>query len=327
MKAGFRKTGRETLTLDGSLQHTGFTRVSGGTLLLAAEDVLSSGSVHEVQTTAILDLNDFNQRIAGLHGGGTVSLGNARLTIDSGLNHTFSGMINGGGDLVKLGSGELILTGQVSHTGTTEVHSGKLALPYGMTTLGDIILVADEAQLLVGANVVRDLGNNGSVINTSEEPIEFAGAVSGMGHFLGGFLFSGVTSPGNSSGILTVDGNLTFSSEHLLEMEIGGLIAGAEHDQIAVSGNLTLDGNLSLLPWNDYVPQLGDVFQLFTFATITGSFSEVEAFPLEDDLEWDFSNLYLDGSIAVIPEPRSSALLAGLGIFLLIVRRSLTRKS
>ena len=64
----------------------------------------------------------------------------------------------------------------------------------------------------------------------------------------------------------------------------------------------------------------GDVFNLFDWSSTSGAFSTVTLPGLSGGLTWDQSQLYTNGTIAVVPEP-AAALLGGLGMLCLLRRR------
>ena len=73
------------------------------------------------------------------------------------------------------------------------------------------------------------------------------GTISGNGTIGGDVTNSGgTTSPGNSPGMLTIDGNYNQGSGGTLAIEIGGTQAGAEYDVLQVLGDASLAGTLSV---------------------------------------------------------------------------------
>ncbi len=119
-KGSLIKKNAGKLTLGGQNSHVGGIIVKGGILQAGVENALpSSGEVHLSSSTAVLDLNHFNQTIEQL--GGVVgslittsSPGKVTLVVGSQGNQKFDGMIeNGSGalSLIKQGSGSLTLTG------------------------------------------------------------------------------------------------------------------------------------------------------------------------------------------------------------------------
>ncbi len=59
---------------------------------------------------------------------------------------------------------------------------------------------------------------------------------------------------------ITNGGNLIFLST--LELELGGLTPGAQHDQILATGFVALGGTLDIVLVNSWVPSDGDVYTL-----------------------------------------------------------------
>ena len=92
------------------------------------------------------------------------------------------------------------------------------------------------------------------------------------------FTNDGINAPGNSAGKLTFIGNYNPSSTGVLEIELGGLIPGTEHDQLAVTGNAMLDGIIKVSVTNSFLPAMGDSFVVLTTTGIVSeSFMTVNA--------------------------------------------------
>ncbi len=101
------------------------------------------------------------------------------------------------------------------------------------------------------------------------------GTLNSTGTVLAPIVNSGGTvSPGNSPGILTVNGDYVQSGTGTLNIELNGLTPGSQHDQLAVNGIVTLGG--SLLVTLGYTPQVGDSFIAVSndgTDTISGTFT------------------------------------------------------
>jgi len=93
--------------------------------------------------------------------------------------------------------------------------------------------------------------------------LEFAAAVTGSGGFTGTgqVVFRDQMSPGTSPAVVSAAGDVTFIDSAQLLIEIGGVIPGADHDQLAVKGDLAMDGTLRIR-FDGYAPQQGDLFEL-----------------------------------------------------------------
>jgi len=86
-------------------------------------------------------------------------------------------------------------------------------------------------------NINNQLTSGGGTVNAA------AGVIGGSGTIGGGLTNSGATvAPGNSPGILTIDGNYT-QTAGTLALEIGGLMPGEEHDKLVVLGHRRSGGN------------------------------------------------------------------------------------
>jgi hypothetical protein len=129
------------------------------------------------------------------------------------------------------------------------------------------------------------LGSGGGTVNC------LAGTCSGNGTISGNLAnTSGTVAPGNSPGILTVDGDFTQGSAGTLALEIGGLIPGEEHDKLVVNGIATLDGTLDVTLINGFTLAGDMLFDVLDFNSVVNDFS---TFNLPPGLVWDVS----DGSL------------------------------
>ena len=102
--------GGVTLTLNsGGNTYSGSTTISGGTLKVGGSWALPNGTTVSLanNSAATLNLNNYNQTIGGLSGGGNVTLGSATLTVNmcSLVSYTYAGNISGGGGLTVTSSG------------------------------------------------------------------------------------------------------------------------------------------------------------------------------------------------------------------------------
>jgi len=194
--------------------------------------------------------------------GGTLQLGNggttgsilgnvtnnANLTFNRSNAYTFSGMISGSGSVTQDGTGVLTLTGANTYSGVTSVNSGTL-------------MVNNSSGSATGSGAV--VVNNGGVLGGS-------GIIGGNLTIESG----GILAPGNSTGILTLGGNLNLNSGAITQMEINGTTPGTGHDQIVVGGTATLGGTLELFFGGGMTN--GDTFTLIeTTNPILGNFDSV----------------------------------------------------
>src|ERR1017187_4656879 len=120
----------------GTYAYTGDTTISGGTLNVAAANLLPNGLTRGnmiVTNTGLLDLNTFSQTVNSLAGNGTVDTvagGSPTLTIgvSNSVISTFSGIIKntaGALSITKSGSNTFILTGTNNATGQVFIDSNQ----------------------------------------------------------------------------------------------------------------------------------------------------------------------------------------------------------
>lgn len=107
------------------------------------------------------------------------------------------------------------------------------------------------------------------------------GIVGGTGPFPFGFTNAGTISPADTASAtatFAVAGDLVQVAGGVLEVELGGTAEG-EHDRLAATGTAMLGGTLRLVLRPDYVPEVGDEYEVVTAASVEGSFEAVEMPP------------------------------------------------
>ena len=132
--------GSNTLTLTGSNRYGGGTTIAGGTLSIANDYNIGSGSL-TLTGSGALELY-----------GSTAFTSSRNIEIvqtgiiqqDASAPATCSGAIGGPGELLKSGNGDLILSGSNSFTGGIVVTTGELVLTHGYA-------IPDGARLTVGS--------------------------------------------------------------------------------------------------------------------------------------------------------------------------------
>ncbi len=102
------------------------------------------------------------------------------------------------------------------------------------------------------------LGDYGKLQGTVS--ILASSTLAGSGTYEGNLTNSGTILP---SGKLRIVGNLT--STGILGFDIGGLVPATEHDQIDVTGTVSLEGTINLLKTNGFLPKNGQSIRVMTF--------------------------------------------------------------
>jgi autotransporter-associated beta strand protein len=222
--------------LSGANTYQGTTFVSAGvTRLLGGDNRLPVGTIVQVGISGlsgILDIYDSNQEVAGItspFSAATQLITNSNLdvtntlTVNSVVDTTYGGAINGGLALVKSGAGTFTLNGASSYSGNTTVSNGTLVV---------------NGQLLGTPQVM--VGNGGTLAGTGTVGLT---VIDNGGHL----------APGTSPGVLHVTNSLTLNPTSQLDFEIGAITnARSYYDVVQVSGtpgDLVLDGVLNISNW------------------------------------------------------------------------------
>ena len=140
----------------------------------------------------------------------------------------------------------VVVSVSFNNSGLVEVDSGVLFLSGGGVSSGSFV-VADASSLYF---------SGGHDLNTSSR-------ISGSGRVYLSGTVHGEVSPGFGPGsfaVLTFGANYTQNSTGRLDIEIGGLAAASEHDQLDVIGGVTLAGTINVSLLGVYVADFGDQF-------------------------------------------------------------------
>ena len=188
------------------------------------------------------------------------------------MQGTYAGIFLGSGSLIKQGNGTLnFLNNSSGFAGTVIVNIG-------------IFLIN---------------GNLGGTCTVSS-----GGTLGGNGT-IGTLINNGIVAPGNSIGILTVNGNYTQNPSGTLAIEIND--AGAS-DLLQVTGTASLNGILHISP-EPGVYLEGTTYTFLTAATATGQFSSsFSDQPLNYTINYFPTQvqLFLTSSSLILPVPNSS---------------------
>ncbi len=124
-----RKEGAGTLILSGANTYSGGTIANAGILRAGATNVFGTGAA-AVNAGATLQLANFNNSVGYLTGAGTVDLGSATLTLNSGANVPFfTGTITGTGGITRTGGLTQAFSGcNNTYTGATQLAAGRLTV-------------------------------------------------------------------------------------------------------------------------------------------------------------------------------------------------------
>jgi T5SS/PEP-CTERM-associated repeat protein len=184
---------------------------------------------------------------------GTLTIDGPGSTLASTVDFTIGGTNTGGPE----GVGTLIIS-----NGAVITHQA-LNLPHILLHAGSEIIL-DNGTLTAPALVSH-------------------GTFRGAGTLNADLASEGAVTPGNpgGAGTLTVVGDGELQSPGALNMEIGGVAAGKQHDVLDVAGSVTLGGTLNLALIDGFTPAPGQQFAIIhAGGGVSGSFAAVN--PAED---------------------------------------------
>ncbi len=253
------------------------------------------------------------------------ALGQAELEFTQDLINTSTGQMSVRNATLRFNGG-LQNQGLIAMSfGTTDVFGFVRTLPsviIGGTTiagLGKIIISGNS-----NATFFDDVDNDGVIQVATGSTAVYFGTVTGTGVFTGGGtnFFEGIFSPGSSPGDITIDGDAVLGSGATLVMELAGTNLGTDYDHLNITGSLAANGTLDVQLLNNFAPALGNTFDLLDFGSIIGSFNAINLPSLAGGLSFDTSSLLTTGSISVVPEPATLALLTLTAMLVTRTRRS-----
>jgi fibronectin-binding autotransporter adhesin len=277
----------------------------------AGQSSITGGLLTVEGTAAVIPLNTSTIGNTIEIRGSTSTL---RANVGSGTVATWAGPLTGNGTL----SMQTVFAGATQVSGTND----------GMGTL----ILANNANSHTGAINVNTgtLLVNGNVASSTQlVTVGATGTLGGNGMINRNVVVNGSLAPGNSPGLLTINGNLTMNSGSAFRAELNGALPGSGYDQLAVNGLVSL-GNANLFVTGGFQPDANYTYFLVNNDlndAITGTFNGLAE---GSSVSWtfggnaysatltylaDFSTQSISGGndvalFNVIPEPGAGALLA-----------------
>ncbi len=244
--------------------------VSGGTFQLDGLNWTNAGTVQAQNGGTIVSAGTNAN-----YSGGTLTGGTWKVFDNSALRLIGGSITNNAADIVLDG----VNSNLFSDMGSTNALAGFAANAAGgsftilngrdFTTAGTLSNAGDETigagstlSLAAGENLTQTGGVttvNGALATTSLVDIQ-GGLLQGSGTIAGNVTNAGQMNPGPTTSVLTIDGDYTQTSAGELDLEIGGIAAGTQFDQLNVAGTVSLDGALNVSLINGFIPGVGNPF-------------------------------------------------------------------
>ncbi len=296
------KLGTGNLWLSGSNSYSAGTTLTAGTLSLGSNTALGSGALllnAASGTSVVLTADTSSARSLAnsvtVNNTGTTTFGvdgtRGKLTFGN-LSATQAGImevradvsfanISGTANIVKTGAGALEFTGTRSGSGSITVNAGTL--------------------LINGTSS----GTPGAV------NINAGGTLAGAGTIGGDVTIGGTFGPGNSPGTMVFNDDLTFLGTSVSNFEVTGFTSGLYDLALGGAGSQTVsfDGTLNIFVSGGATGTI----KLFDFEIYSGAFDTVNITGLGGGQTASFDDL--TGTLSVVPEPSTMALVLGAGAF------------
>jgi hypothetical protein len=191
------------------------------------------------------------------------------------------GLIRSNAGIVTVGAGSTISSSvSFSNAGTVSVGAGSTFTAGPPTVNGNYTQTAGTTMLQGGVltSVLVDI--RGGMLSGSGTVNVTVGTVAGN------LRNAGQMNPGGSgvAGTLTITGNYTQFAAGSLNIAIGGLTAGSQYDQLAITGAAALDGTLNLSQINNFVPSAGNTFQVIATGSLSGTFATINGTTISSGL-------------------------------------------
>lgn len=308
------KTGASTLILGAANSFVGPVNITVGAIQANIANVIANSTALNLANTAgvAFNLNNFNQTIGSLSGGGgtggNISLGSATLTVNQTAAGVFSGNITGTGGLILSGSStnSLTLSGTNTYNGTTTVTGGTLIFS-GVTNASAVVnnsIFNINGASSTSADITNAgtmsinalLTSTGNIINNNI--LSLAGDINMAGHTFtnnGTTTISGTrtvtattyTSTGTQNITITNDttyDNLTVTGDVVLDssnVTISSNFAGDFNAPVITGGTLSHVGTIVTVPTSSSIFSVWDYNFTPTQLFITSAFAgfQFSAYP------------------------------------------------
>jgi len=228
----------DSVTFGGVISGPGnVVNLGSGTLILAGTNIYTGGTLISAGTLQV-----GNGRTTGSIVGNV--LDNGTLAFNRSDSVTFTGVISGPGNVVKLGTGTLTLPGANTYTGITTVNNGSLIV-------------------------------DGSIAS-AQTVVNPGGSLGGHGTIGGSLVNSGIIAQNNSPGTLTIANDFNQNAGGTLRIGVAGIAPG-QHDLLVVNGHAAVAGTLQFISLGGFNLQPGDQITFLTAKNgVSGTFNNTQ---------------------------------------------------
>lgn len=304
------------------------TNWSQGHIPLTTENAIIGGSIVSISSNAVAATLKLEGSLFSINGNATLTLNQSNSDVCQDLEAAsdirFIEALQIDGDLIinnaksdgiylYQASIDISNTGSISinnHAATELGYAIHLPEYAGTSLNGDINITANinnaNAKGIYNGSFFKNNGTIASNLQGTETMIIGTnGQFRGTGQTTGDFINNAIVSPGNSPGITSVTGDYTQSSTGTYKAEIagnGGAGVATGHDQVAITGDLSLAGTLEISFLGGFTPGASDTYTLMTYTgTRIGTFATVTGLPAGWIVSYDTPGQVRIGLEAVLP--------------------------
>ncbi len=258
------------------------TEAAGDDLELQGRSWTNAGTIAAINggTVAVAGLANYSAgTLTGgtwqVVGGSTLLLGGAAVTTNAanilvdGANARLLSSTSGLGTPALAG-----LTTNATAGSLTLQNGASLTTPGAFANQGNLVVSSGSTLTVSGGFIGSGVSTVNGTLTAGTATVSGGGTLNGSGTIAANLANNGVVSPGNSPGVLTINGTYTQGSGGALDLEIGGTTAGSAYDQVNVSGTVTFAGTLNVSLINGFGPSVPETFTVVTAqGGISGNFA------------------------------------------------------
>jgi T5SS/PEP-CTERM-associated repeat protein len=292
------------------------TLLNNGSLVLAGVNATLGGGV--VNNAGVLRGDGHVAAAVNNNAGGEIRAENGKTLLftaapgpNAGLINLQGGTLEFAGPLTNAAGGRIAGRGTLKTGGAGLTNDGDIALSSGITDVFGDMNNAAGGRITVSGNADvtfwDDVTSGGALFKVSAgSSATFFGTLAGAGvSGLGDVYAEADVTPGFSPGVASFGGNLTLAETANLLVELAGTTPGAQHDQLAVAGDLSLAGTLAVELLDEFSPSAGNEFVIATAGQFVGQFDTLAFPPLPAGLIWlleyDPTNVTLSVTSTMLP--------------------------
>jgi hypothetical protein len=281
------------------------------TLIIDCSPGFSNPGTLVVNTGSLMNINDAFNNFSGttLTGGsymvtGTLQFNGANIVNDA-AHITLTGASSA---IIDQSSNDALRNfNAITSKGSLTLRSGKtLVTPGNLSNAGNLTVGAGS-NLKVTGSYTQTAGSttvDGTLTAPSGTTFS-AGKVFGKGTIASTVVSSGSFTAGDSA---TLTGKLspstyTQNAAGSLNIAIGGLTAGKQYGQLAVTNGASLHGTLNVTLINNFVPAIGNTFTILTGSAVSGTFATVNGLSINSGEHFTISYKATSVTLTVVSGP------------------------